>query len=67
MPVITGDAEPPRRIPSGAVQLTGFRAFWYVKAMGNPVIFHVFAWFGCSVPITRGRLKWLTVPRDLRR
>jgi hypothetical protein len=48
------------------VRLTGFRAFWYGRVTRNPIVFHVFAWFGCSVPITRGRLKWVTVPRELR-
>jgi hypothetical protein len=67
MPVMTSDQEPPRPIRGRAVHLTGFRAFWYGKVVRNPIIFHVLAWFGCSVPLTRGRLKWVTVPRELRR
>ena len=32
----------------------------------NPVTFHVVAWFDCSVPLTRGRLRRFTTPIELR-
>ena len=32
----------------------------------NPVTFHVVAWFDCSVPLTRGRLRRFTTPVELR-
>ena len=32
----------------------------------NPVTFHVVAWFDCSVPLTRGRLRRFTRPVELR-
>jgi len=32
----------------------------------NPVSFHILAWFDCSVPLTRGRLRRFTTPVELR-
>jgi Protein of unknown function (DUF2510) len=32
----------------------------------NPVTFHVVAWFDCSVPLTRGRLRRFTRTVELR-
>jgi hypothetical protein len=66
MSVMTSDRGPPRPSRPMHFQLTSFRAFWYGRVIRNSLVFHVFAWFGCSVPITRGRLKWVTVPRELR-
>jgi hypothetical protein len=62
----TGTARVTEGSGFGQYHLSGWRRFWYTKFMRNPVIFHVFAWFGCSVPLTRGRLRWLTQPREMR-
>ncbi len=32
----------------------------------NPISFHILAWFDCSVPLTRGRLRRFTMPIELR-
>jgi hypothetical protein len=36
---------------------------WLIQ---NPVTFHVVAWFDCSVPFTRGRLRRFTTPIEIR-
>src|ERR1700691_1621810 len=36
---------------------------WFFQ---NPVVFHVLAWFDCSVPFTRGRLRKFAEPKELR-
>lgn len=36
---------------------------WLIQ---NPVTFHVVAWFDCSVPFTRGRLRRFTTPVEIR-
>jgi hypothetical protein len=48
------------------LRLTGWRRVWYLKVARNPVVFYPLAWFGCSVPVTRGRLRGLMEPRETR-
>lgn len=44
------------------VPVHGWRRIWYQRVAANTVVFHVFAWFNCSVPGTRGRLNRLMSP-----
>ena len=53
------------RTVSGAVQLRRRRVF-DSRLFQNPVVFHVVAWFDCSVPLIRGRLGRFTTPVELR-
>ncbi len=48
------------------IRLTGWRRVWYGKVVRNPVVFYPVAWFGCNVPMTRGRLRGLMEPRETR-
>jgi hypothetical protein len=45
-----------------AVPVHGWRRIWYQRVAANTIVFHVFAWFNCSVPGTRGRLSRLMSP-----
>jgi hypothetical protein len=44
------------------VPVHGWRRIWYQRVAVNTVVFHVFAWFNCSVPGTKGRLDRLMSP-----
>jgi hypothetical protein len=48
--------------PLIVVELHGWRRVWYRRMMVNTVVFHTFAWFNCSVPVTKGRLNRLMDP-----
>jgi hypothetical protein len=47
---------------SGHMERRGFLDSWLFR---NTVVFHTLAWFDCSVPLTRGRLRRLTRPVEL--
>jgi hypothetical protein len=47
------------------VSLTGRRRMWHGLSR-NTVIFHLAAWFNCSVPGVRGRLDRFRQPREIR-
>ena len=42
--------------------LTGRAKYFRSGFFRNPVVFHVMAWFDCSVPFTRGRLSRIGDP-----
>jgi hypothetical protein len=44
------------------VPVHGWRRIWYQRVAVNTVVFHIFAWFNCSVPGTKGRLDRLMWP-----
>jgi hypothetical protein len=44
------------------VPVHGWRRIWYQRVAVNTVVFHVLAWFNCSVPGTRGHLDRLMSP-----
>jgi hypothetical protein len=44
------------------VPVHGWRRMWYQRVAVNTVVFHVLAWFNCSVPGTKGRLDRLMSP-----
>ncbi|MCU1493689.1 MAG: hypothetical protein JWO62_1453 [Acidimicrobiaceae bacterium] len=48
------------------VSLTGWRKFWFERVVRNSAVFHVIAWLTCSVPLVRGDLDWMLLPRELR-
>jgi hypothetical protein len=45
---------------------SGHRIIRHRRIMHNTVVFHVLAWFDCSVPFTRGRLRRFTRPIEAR-
>jgi hypothetical protein len=47
------------------VSLAGRRRIWH-RVYTNTVIFHIAAWFNCSVPGVRGRLDRFRHPREIR-
>jgi hypothetical protein len=48
-----------RGSPLILVDLHGWRRVWYRRVMVNSIVFHTFAWFNRSVPVTKGRLNRL--------
>jgi hypothetical protein len=42
-----------------------YRSSWYRKGLQNSLVFHILAWFDCSVPLTRGRLRRFMQPREM--
>jgi hypothetical protein len=48
--------------PLIVAELHGWRRVWYQRVMFNTVVFHTFAWFNCSGPVTKGRLNRLMHP-----
>jgi hypothetical protein len=57
----------PGGIRAASYSLTGWRRLWYRGVVGHPVVFHVLAWFNCSVPGTKGRLDRLMQPAQAQR
>jgi hypothetical protein len=43
-----------------------WRRIWFQRIIRNRVVFHLLAWFQCSVPLTRGHLERFMKPRELR-
>jgi hypothetical protein len=54
--------QPIRGRPLIVIELLGWRRVWYRRVMVNTIVFHTFAWFNCSVPVTKGRLNRLMRP-----
>lgn len=44
----------------------GWHQRWYRTILRNTVVFHTMAWFDCSVPVTRGRLRRFMEPIEQR-
>jgi hypothetical protein len=57
----------PTGMPAASYSLTGWwQTLWFGRLTRNTVVFHILAWFNCSIPGTKGRLDRLMQPPQAR-